>query len=129
MAEEYGGGWLKWAQRFAPGITLVQFAVINAPFLLMCIVGAMVAARRPVFSLSVAALLFVNALIHLLPVVHFRHYLPGMVSAAPLYLPLAVGTYLLFARAGLTLRQGVAASLLGLAWMVVPLMFQAPGSG
>jgi hypothetical protein len=125
VAEEYLGNWVGWVQRFAPRVTLAQFVVVNAAFVALCIAGAVVGVSNLVFSLSVASLIFVNALIHLAPTINMRRYSPGAASALVLYVPLAVYAYYLAARSGrLTLVDGVRATLLGMLWMALPAGFQ-----
>ena len=125
IAEEYWSGWLDWARQFVPGTTLTQFLVINALFLLLCIAAALVSLSHLVFSLSVAGLILVNAVIHLVPAIRLKRYIPGLISAILLYIPLGLYAFYFAARwEHLTLAAGVVAALLGLAWMAIPIVFQ-----
>jgi len=124
VGEEYLGGWVDWVQSFAP-VTVTQFVIVNAAFVLLCIAGSIVGARSLLFSLSVASLIFINALLHLVMTVITKRYSPGVVSAALLYIPLALLAYYLSANSGqLTLFEGVGSGLLGLLWMALPVGFQ-----
>src|SRR5690606_14781624 len=64
VAEEYWGGFLGLMQQRVPGVTLRQFLIINALFVLLCIIAAVVGTNNLVLSLSVASLILINALIH-----------------------------------------------------------------
>jgi hypothetical protein len=46
--------------------------VVNALFILLCVAGALVGLDQPVFSLSIAALLLINTMLHLVPMVIVR---------------------------------------------------------
>ena len=128
VLEEYAypGGFLDWMKsmnpRFTPWITTRFTVIINGLFLLLCVVGAIVAARNLVFSLSVASLLFINGLMHLGGTVRARRYTPGVVSGILLYMPLALYTLYLFARSGrLTLAGSAIAGLLGVVYQAIPI--------
>lgn len=77
IVEEYFGGWLNWTRRYMPGVTLAQFVVINVIFVIGCLIAAIVGERNLVVGLSIASLLLVNALIHLLPAIVMRRYTPS----------------------------------------------------
>jgi hypothetical protein len=125
VVEELQGGWLDWAQRYVPGITLNQFLTINTAFVSLCILGALVGSEYPVFSLSIASLIFSNALIHIIPALRLGCYTPGLISAVLLYLPLSVTAYYLALHSQqMSVCNGVLAGLLGFGWMSVPFIFQ-----
>ena len=128
VLEEYAypGGFLDWMKgmnpRFTPWITTRFAVIINGLFLLLCVVGAIVAARNLVLSLSVASLLFINGLMHLGGTVRARRYTPGVVSGILLYMPLALYAFYLFARSGrLTLAGSAIAGLLGVLYQAIPI--------
>jgi hypothetical protein len=128
VIEEYGypGGFLNWMRRSTPkfdSLITVRFAVIiNGLFLLLCVIGAIVATRNLVFSLSVASLLFFNGLTHLAGAIRAKRYAPGVVSGVLLYMPLSFYAFYLFAGVGqLTLAGGAMAGLLGVLYQAVPI--------
>jgi len=128
VLEEYAypGGFSDWMRslnpRFAPWITARFAVIINGLFLLLCVMGAMVASKGLVFSLSVASLLFFNGLIHIAGAIRVKRYAPGVVSGVLLYVPLSLYAFYLFASAGrLTLAGGVMAGLLGVLYQAVPI--------
>jgi hypothetical protein len=83
----------------------------------------MVNAALPLFSLSVAALIAVNGLIHIRNSVRERRYTPGVVTAIFLYQPVAAVTYLIYAMAGLlSLPIFLGSILLGVMWMLVVIL-------
>jgi hypothetical protein len=110
------------APRFASSITTEFAVVINGGFLLLCLSAAVFGPSTPVFSLSIAALLFINGLTHFLGSLRLRGYAPGAITGVLLYMPLAVMAYSLFLRSGeLSLGQLVLSILLGVAYQAVPL--------
>jgi len=128
IAEEYKypGGFLDSMRNFNP--TLAQLvtvnfaAVINVLFVLLCVAAAISGSGTPIFGLSVASLLFVNALTHATATVMRKRYAPGVVSGVLLYLPLSVYAYYLFASAGrIDLVEGLISGLLGAAYQSVPI--------
>lgn len=122
VAEEYRGGFLTWFPKFSGmRIAMEQFVIVNALFVLLCITAALVPGQAIVLKLSVAALIFVNACIHIIGTVRFRRYSPGLVSALLLYMPLAFYAYYRSAAEGrLSVEAGVGAFALSLVWHAIP---------
>jgi hypothetical protein len=128
VLEEYAypGGFSDWMRslnpRFAPWITARFALIINGLFLLLCVMGAVVASKSLVFSLSVASLLFFNGLTHLAGTIRAKRYAPGVVSGVLLYIPLSLYAFYLCAGAGrLTLVGSAIAGLLGVLYQAVPI--------
>jgi hypothetical protein len=124
----YPGGFPDFMKRvnpgFAPSITVMFAVVINALFLLLCLVGAIVADRNLIFSLSVASLLFFNGLSHIIGTIIAKRYAPGVISGIVLSLPLSLSAYYLFDSSGrLTLMGGIVSGLLGLLYQAVPVSY------
>ena len=125
IVEEYWGGWLDWVQHYVPGVTLLHFVFVNVVFVFLCVAGAVVGTRNIVFSLSIASLVFINALMHIIPTVLQKHYSPGVVTALLFYIPLAIYAYILaFERRELSFIKGGTAIILGAFWMAIPIIFQ-----
>lgn len=123
IIEETLTGWVSWFQRYIPSMTARQFWIVNALFLLLCVTALIVNVVLPLFSLSVAALIAINGLIHIRNSVRERRYTPGVVTAIFLYQPVAVVTYLVYAMAGLLpLPTFLGSLLLGMMWMVVVIL-------
>ena len=133
IAEEYLFGWMDTARglaerssrglagRFAAGLDLLLFALVNAFFILVCVAGALAGAENPTFSLSVACLLLINAAMYIVPMVIVRRYIPGAASALLLYIPLAVYAFHVMDEAGeLSFAVAAGAFLLGLVWQAIP---------
>ncbi len=128
VLEEYAypGGFSDWMRslnpRFAPWITARFAVIINGLFLMLCVMGAVVASKSLVFSLSVASLLFFNGLTHLAGTIRAKRYAPGVVSGVLLYVPLSLYAFYLFASAGrLTLAGSAIAGLVGVLYQAVPI--------
>ena len=121
VLEEYAwpGGFLDWMRsmnpRFAPWITARFAVIINGLFLVLFVVGAIMARPSPVLGLSVAGLLFVNGCMHLGGTVRARRYVPGVASGVLLYIPLALYAFSLSISSGLVSpREAILAG--GLGW-------------
>lgn len=109
--------------RFAPFVTVKFTVAINGLFLLVCLAGAIVGDKSLAFSLSVASLLFLNALMHIIGTIRVKRYIPGAVSSVLLYLPLSFYAYYLFANSGrLSLLDGIVSILLGALYQAVPIV-------
>lgn len=126
----FPGGFLAVMRSFRPQyarFVTARFAVvINSLFLCLCVAAAVVAASSPVFSLSVASLLFFNALLHMAATAKLKRYVPGVISGVLLYIPLSLYAYALFVSVGqVTLGEGLASGLLGILYQLVPIAYLA----
>jgi len=127
MVEEYffPGGFMAVMKRmnpaFAPFVNVPMAIVINGLQLLLCIVVIFVGVSNLAFSLSAAALLFINGLAHIGGAIRLRGYAPGVISGSVLYLPLSVYSFYYFAASG-QLSDGDApiAGALGILYQLVP---------
>ena len=137
VLEEYFKGFIDWMKNYSPkgfidwtkssspkDITLL-FIIVNSLFIILCVLAAIVNKAIPFFSLSVAGLLFINALIHISATIRFRRYAPGTVSSILLYVPLSFYAYYLYAEAGLlTLTDFTPSVILALVWQALPIGYQ-----
>ena len=135
MGEEYfyPGGFMHLMKRlnprFAPLVTVRLAAIVNGLQLLLCVAALAVGRSNLAFSLSVAGLLFINGLIHIIGSIRVKGYVPGVVTGAVLYLPVSVCAYYLFWRSGqLTLLEGIISGLLGVLYQVAPMSYLALSS-
>jgi hypothetical protein len=93
------GGFVRWYRlyrpKFASSMTARFFVVVNGIALLMCALAAMFisSAYGVALWLTFAALLSANAIFHLRGCVATRSYSPGAITAAGLYVPLAIYGY------------------------------------
>ena len=121
VIEEYAGGWVKFMNSFSNPIghtTVGTFYLVNGVFIFLCTLSALVNVSFTVFSLSIAALLFINAVIHVGGFIRFRKYNPGVVTAVLLYFPLSIYSYFLYDQAGmLGFTNLFLSALLGAGWM------------
>lgn len=136
MGEEYiyPGGFMDLMKRlnprFAPLITVEFAVIINGLQILLCLIALMVGRDLLAFSLSVAGLLFINGLIHIIASIRLKGYAPGAITGLVLYLPLSVYAYYFFGHAGqLTVREGITSGLLGLLYQAVPIGYLALSGG
>lgn len=110
MVEEfvYPGGFMKWSHRtrtrFRGSINARYLIVINGLLLLLCYdVGALDGRRfGAVLWMGVGALLFANAVWHVVWTVRGASYSPGLVTGVVLYAPLVIYGYAWYIRSGQT---------------------------
>lgn len=130
MGEEYfyPGGFMRVMKRFnpkfAPLVTVPMAVIINGLQLLLCVVAIAVGTNVLAFSMSVAALLFINGLMHIIGCVRVKGYAPGVITGVLLYMPLSVYAYYLFASSGqLTLNEAIFTGVLGLLYQAVSISY------
>ena len=128
MIEEYfyPGGFMETMKqlnpRFAPFVTVPMAVIVNGMQLVLCMLVMLVGRNVLAFSLSVAALLFINAWAHILGSIRGKGYVPGIITGLVLYLPLSIYAYYLFVNSGeLVLNQIVVTVVLGLIYQAVPI--------
>jgi hypothetical protein len=128
MVEEYfyPGGFMEVMKhlnpRFAPFVTVPMALIVNGLQLVLCVLAMIVGRAMLTFSVSVAALLFINAWAHILGGIKAKGYVPGVITGLALYLPLSVYAYYLFVSSGqLTLNQVFVTVVLGLMYQAVPI--------
>ena len=121
--EEYYGGWIKWVQKYAKGVTFPHFVIVNFIFISLCIAASI--CDSLLFKLSIASLIFVNSVIHIVPTFILRHYSPGIWSAIFLYLPLSLlSFYSAWIHNNLTFQNIFMALLIGILIMTLPISDQ-----
>ncbi len=132
MVEEYfyPGGFMDLMKRFNPRfsrfVTVRMAVVINGLQLLLCLVAVIVGKALPIFSMSIAGLLFFNALMHVAGCVRTRGYAPGVITGLLFYLPLSIYAYAIFLGSSLLTWAGVIATgLLGLFYQAIPIGYLA----
>jgi hypothetical protein len=130
MGEEYffPGGFMgvmkRFNPRFAPYVTVRMAIVINGLQLVLCTVAVFLNMGAPVFSMSVAGLLFINGLMHLGACIRSRGYSPGVVTGTMLYIPLAViGYYWLVEKGSLSAMDVLITAGLGLFYQLLPISY------
>jgi hypothetical protein len=132
MVEEYfyPGGFMGLMKRFNPRfarfVTVPMAVVINGLQLLLCLIAVVVGRKLPIFSMSVAGLLFFNALMHVGGCVRTRGYAPGVITGVLFYLPLSIYAYTLFLSSSLLTWAGVIITgVLGLIYQAIPIGYLA----
>jgi uncharacterized membrane protein YkvI len=122
----YPGGFAEWDRSYRPAIrksiTPRLHIIINATLLLACLQVGLVAntgdAETQAFGavawLTIAALLFSNAVFHVLGTIQTRTRSPGIVTSILLYMPMAVFGYWYFVHHGsVSLGVATAAAVVG----------------
>ncbi|MCX6001588.1 MAG: HXXEE domain-containing protein [Chloroflexi bacterium] len=130
MVEEYffPGGFMAVMKRinpsFAPFVNVPVAIVINGLQLLLCVIVIFIGAGNLAFSLSAAALLFINGLMHLGGAVKLKGYAPGVITGSFIYIPLSVYSFYYFAASGqLHAGDAAIAGMLGVVYQLVPLAY------
>ncbi len=94
LAEEWFGGLSHWTQAvLGYDISVERFIFINAIALPVFAAGTLMAMYKPRmawFATSFAALLGINALLHVFGSLAFADYMPGTITAVLLYIPLSI---------------------------------------
>lgn len=102
----FPGGFAAWDQRYRPGIrksiTPRFHVIINGLLLVACYdVGALGFTAIGIASwLALTALLFSNAVWHVMGAIRTQSYSPGMLTGLLLYVPLTIYGYARFLRSG-----------------------------
>ncbi len=133
VCEEYvwPGGFLgfmrqtvqRYAPLIAPAVISSRFAlVINALFLTLVLVAAIIAPAAPVFTLSVAGLVGLNGLGHVLGSVFLRRYVPGAGTGLLLYLPLCLLAYAAYLGDGVSVAAALLSLAVGAGWNAIPVL-------
>mgnify|MGYP001549440233 CR=1 FL=1 len=125
--EEYYTGWLDYAREYVIHIRKIVFIIVNIIFLVLALIStiAMIISGFHFFNAIIVSLIFINALIHILPAIKAKKYLPGLYSALFGYLPISV--YILvyhILKRELTLIFALYAFILGLIIMSLPFFYQ-----
>ncbi len=135
VGEEYffPGGFMQFMQRLNPrwasAITAPFTILVNAAFLLLVFAGAWVGESSLIFSLSIAALLFINGILHFAGTIITSHYVPGLISGLLLYIPLSTTAFITYLCAERIELSGVALSFLfGSLYQLIPLFIAATAS-
>ena len=130
MGEEYfyPGGFMDVMKRlnpkFAPLVTVPMAVVINGLQLILCILAIAVGKNALAFSMSVAGLLFINGLVHIMGCVIVKGYMPGVITGVLLYVPLSAYAYYFFISSGQLMLMGIIVSgVLCLLYQAVPISY------
>ena len=127
MGEEYfyPGGFMDVMKqvnpKFTPLVTAPMAVVINGLQLLLCLAAIAVGKNAPTFSMSVAALLFVNGLVHIVGCFRVNRYVPGVITGTLIYIPLSAYAYQFSISSAQLTRNGfIVTMVLGLLYQAVP---------
>ncbi len=94
-------------------------------FVVLCIITTIINEKHIVFSSSIFALLLINSLVHIVPIIKQKRYSPGLVSAIFLFIPIGIIGYIdLLNNNLMTIKKLMISILLGVLWMSVPFVFQ-----
>lgn len=126
--EEYGypGGFSRYLKERLPSLAdyvTPGFSITINGLLLFTCVAAVTPYSTPILKTSLAALLGINALMHIAGTIQLRRYVPGVITAVLLYVPLSVTALTNAVHASptpvVTAIQAIAA---GVAMQLVPIL-------
>jgi len=103
------------AQRIAPfRMTLPDFYVVNATMIIGAGVGAFIGWQEPAISLITPALIAINAVFfHIGGALVMRRFVPGLITAVVVYLPVAAWVYTAAAADGILTPSVIVLSTIG----------------
>ena len=127
VVEEYfwPGGFMESAKKIAPEAfehaSLPIIVGVNASMVVGCILGALTRRRSQLLGLSMAGLLFENAIIHTAGSMRLKGYMPGLVTGLALYVPLSLRAFASYRRSpGYRRATAVGAVVVGTAFHSIP---------
>lgn len=125
VIEEYFGGFVDQMKRFVPDLDLANFASVNMTFIILSFIAVIVGSASLIYSLSIAALLFINALFHIGGAIRLKGYSAGLISALVLYIPVSIYAYSYYWNIGaLTQVDVILSVVLGVIWMIMAFVHQ-----
>ena len=135
MTEEYffPGGFMevmrRFNPRFAPYVTIPMAIVVNGLQLVLCALAVVVGNKILVLGMSVAALLFINGLMHVGASIREKGYVPGIATGLLLYIPISAYAYHRILTDGrLTITGLLVTVVLGIVYQLVPIGYLVTAS-
>ena len=127
MLEEFALNWRDWARAVLKlPVEWPTFYVTNSIVVVLGIVAGQLGGSHPLFGLSLAALMLINAtFFHVLPVIRFYgRFSPGLITAVVLFYPCAIWAYIAAFNEGLVDTASLVGSFaIGAALMATPIIF------
>ena len=125
VIEEYLGGFVDQMKQFMVGADISEFVSINMTFLILGFIAVIVGSASLIYSLSIAALLFINVLFHIGCSIRLKGYNAGLITALLLYLPVSIYAYYYFwALGSLSPIELILSIILGVFWMIMVFIYQ-----
>jgi len=125
VTEEYFGGFVEQMKRFVPELDLSNFASVNMMFIALGFISVIVGSASLIYSLSIAALIFINAFFHIGGAIQLKGYSAGLISALLLYIPVSIYAYYYYWISGaLTQTDVILSIVLGAIWMIIAFVHQ-----
>jgi hypothetical protein len=125
--EEYFTGWVDYARQYAKNLKAIEFIIVNIIFFAAVVVSTVLILEDSItiYSISIIFLIFINSLIHIIPSIVLRKYVPGLFSALFGYLPLSIYIILYhFISKEITSTGLILSFVFGLALMSLPVLYQ-----
>ncbi len=128
VMEEFAFDWKTWATRVMGfDVDWPLFYVTNAAVLVGGICLSMIGWRWPEVSLAFPALMLINAVfLHIIPIIRYRQFSPGIFTSLILFFPIGIAAYVLAANDQVLFPSTVIISLLiGAGFMIYPILLMA----
>lgn len=126
IVEEMILDWRGWARGFMKlPAEWNEFYVVNAAVILFGCVSSIIGWKCPMIALSFPALMLVNTIFHLVPVIKSGRFSPGLITALVLFAPIAALTYYGASVDNvISVKSIVFSSLFGVIFMAYPISLQ-----
>jgi hypothetical protein len=126
VLEEFALNWRDWARSILRlPVEWPTFYVTNSVVVVLGIVAGQLGGDQPLFGLSFAALMLINAtFFHVLPVIKFGgRFSPGLITAVLLFYPAAIWAYVTASHEGLLSTANLFGSFaIGATLMATPIV-------
>lgn len=128
VMEEFAFDWKTWATKVMGfDVDWPLFYVTNAAVIVGGISLSMIGWRLPEVSLAFPALMLINAVfLHIIPILRYRQFSPGIFTSLILFFPIGIASYALASTDHVLTPAALVISLLiGAAFMVYPILLMA----
>ena len=125
VMEEFAFDWKTWAVKVMGfDVDWPLFYVTNAAVMVGGICLSMIGWRWPEVSLAFPALMLINAVfLHVVPIIRYRQFSPGIFTAVFLFFPIGIAAYVLAANDQVLTPSALIISLLiGAFFMIYPIL-------
>jgi hypothetical protein len=125
VIDEYLMGFVDWSNTYAIHINIKQFIVINILFWVLCFVAAIHNKKYPQITFSIVVLIFINAFLHIGGSIKSQTFMPGLLTALFLYIPISIYTFILYNKNNiLKPKEFVTPVVIGFLLMAFPFFYQ-----
>ncbi len=126
MLEEYFYNWKDWVfKTLGLAVTWTEFYLVNTYVLFVGVACACIGWNCIWVSLVFPGFMLFNAIVfHIIPVIRYRKFSPGVITAILLFLPVAGYSYYYALQNGGTIKDIIVSFLIGSVLMLYPIILQ-----